>query len=86
MIVKYMKAGMRVANLISFSCTSCRLELNAFASSVSSLGPRDVEDAARVDPRHVRADVGQHRQERHEIPDGVLRVQLGRRQADPVFG
>ena len=47
---------------------------------------RDVEDAARVDLRHVRAVVGQHRQERHEILDRVLRVRLIRREADPVLG
>ena len=33
--VRYMKAGMRVANLMSFSCTNLRLDLNSFSSSVS---------------------------------------------------
>jgi hypothetical protein len=33
--VRYMNAGMRVANLISFSCTSLRLDLYSFSSSVS---------------------------------------------------
>ena len=43
---------------------------------------RDVEDAARVDLRHVRAVVGQHGQERHELLDGVLRVRLVGREPD----
>ena len=47
---------------------------------------RDVEDAARVDLRHVRAVVGQHGQERHEVLDRVLRVRLVGREADPVLG
>ena len=47
---------------------------------------RDVENAARVDLRHVRAVVGQHGQERHEILDRVLRVRLVGREADPVLG
>ena len=34
--VRYMNAGMRVANLISFSCTSFRLDLYSFSSAVSS--------------------------------------------------
>ena len=34
--VRYMNAGMRVANLISFSWTSLRLDLYSFSSSVSS--------------------------------------------------
>ena len=31
-----MNAGMRVANLMSFSCTSFRLDLNSFSSALSS--------------------------------------------------
>ena len=47
---------------------------------------RDVEDAAGVNLRHVRAVVGQHGQERHELLDRVLRVRLARREPDPVLG
>jgi hypothetical protein len=35
--VRYMKAGIRVANLISFSCTNLRLDLYSFSSSVNSI-------------------------------------------------
>ena len=49
-------------------------------------GHGDVEDPAGVDLRHVRAVVGEHRQERDELLDGLLRVRLVRRQSDAVVG
>jgi len=161
--VRYMNAGMRVANLISFSCTSLRLDLYSFSSSVSCvfcfsvrslpfalflssftfslllmmvsmmLSPsappaldtfysghclgvikdsaqrvivhvhqqcalpfarqqrgggarhRNVQNAASIDLNHDSAVVGQYRQERYEILDGVFRIRLVWRESDAVF-
>ena len=49
-------------------------------------GHCDVEDAARVNLRHVRAVVGQHGQEGHEVFDGVFGIGLAGRKSDAVFG
>ena len=47
---------------------------------------RDIKNAASIDLSHVRAVVGQHRQERHEIPDGVFGIRFVGRESDAVFG
>ena len=49
-------------------------------------GHGDVEDAASVDLGHVRAVVGEHGQEAHQVLDRVLRVGCLRRQPGAVVG